>query len=105
MTPASSRATNSQSISSSARMASVEDASTCGDGEVAARGVDDDARDARARRTRRECAMGGVWVLFTWVSGVTMNENQKKLSAARFLPPPWESRDFVDFGGAEYVFP
>lgn len=48
---------------------------------------------------------GRLWVLFTSVSGVTMNENQKKLSAARFLPPPWESRDFVDFGGAEYVFP
>ena len=32
-------------------------------------------------------------------------ENQKKLSAARFLPPPWESLDFVNFDGAEYVFP
>ena len=32
-------------------------------------------------------------------------ENQKKLSAARFLPPPWESLDFVGFAGAEYVFP
>ena len=102
--PASSRTTNSQSISSSARMRWVEGEATSGDDEVDARegGTRGTRRRGNERRNERR-TKGGV--LLGIHSHRKRRENQKKLSAARFLPPPWESLDFVGFGGAEYVFP
>ena len=60
-------------------------------------------RDAKGTNERTKGGDGGAPLGIH--SHRKRRENQKKLSAARFLPPPWESLDFVGFAGAEYVFP
>ena len=64
-------------------------------------------RDAKGtnERTNERTKGGDGGALLGIHSHRKRRENQKKLSAARFLPPPWESLDFVGFDGAEYVFP